>query len=307
MAAPVLSSPLSSPPTSVVHVALSSPVRKEDEIPILNDHQKATAETIEVNAKESAIDPDGKTEREEKLATQGSGEASQSSTQKRKASIARKPASAKKARSITSGDRKSAAQDKKWEAPFVFTNSKSPLANASLRASTRSSSFEIMRSANAAFKAILLHPDAWDVLTPEEKKDVLAKFPDETRILNAGSEAARPDLASLANDDNFRYDCARYCENIELGRHDEEWLTQAWVAHEKHKRGDYDEFLREQFEEDWGTEMPVESSVKGTESQDESKEASTVLAEPLLDDAQRATAVKDNPPRLSVTTPLFSN
>jgi len=152
---------------------------------------------------------------------------------------------------------------------------------------------------NAAFKAILLHPDAWDVLTPEEKKDVLAKFPDETRILNAGSETARPDLASLANDDNFRYDCARYCENIELGRHDEEWLTQAWVAHEKHKRGDYDEFLREQFEEDWGTEMPVESSVKGTQSHDESKEASTVLAESLLDDAQRASTVNDNPPRLS--------
>lgn len=159
---------------------------------------------------------------------------------------------------------------------------------------------------NAAFKAILLHPDAWDVLTPEEKKDVLAKFPDETRILNAGSEAARPDLASLANDDNFRYDCARYCENIELGRHDEEWLTQAWVAHEKHKRGDYDEFLREQFEEDWGTEMPVESSVKGTQSHDESKEASTVLAEPLLDDAQRASAVNDNPPQLSKSPHHYS-
>jgi hypothetical protein len=94
------------------------------------------------------------------------------------------------------------------------------------------------------------------VLTPEERSDVLSKFPDKTQILNAGTPDARPNTVSLRNDDNFRYDCARYRENLELGRHDEEWLAQAWTAHEKHKRGDYDEFLRKQFEEDWGIELP---------------------------------------------------
>jgi hypothetical protein len=102
----------------------------------------------------------------------------------------------------------------------------------------------------------LLHPRAWEVLTPQEKQEVLAKFPDETHILNAGTEAARPNLESMRNDDNFRHDCARYCENIELGRHDEEWLSQAWTAHERHRRGEFETFLRSQFEEDWEVELP---------------------------------------------------
>lgn len=112
---------------------------------------------------------------------------------------------------------------------------------------------------NAVTQAILLLPGAWDVLTEEEKHFVLSKFPDETHILDAGTPAARPNLASLRNDDNFRHDCATYCGNIKLGRHDEEWLHQAWTAHEKRKRGDYDEFLRIKLEEDWGVELSVES------------------------------------------------
>lgn len=102
----------------------------------------------------------------------------------------------------------------------------------------------------------MLLPQAWDVLTPEERKDILAKFPDDGHILNAGTEDARPDLVSLRNNDHFRYDCARYLENIERGRHDEHWLQEAWVAHEKHKRGDYDDFLRKEFENDWATKIP---------------------------------------------------
>jgi hypothetical protein len=94
---------------------------------------------------------------------------------------------------------------------------------------------------------------------------VLAKFPDETHISDAGTPNARPNLMSLRNDDNFRHDCARYCENIELGRHDEEWLSQAWVAHEKHKRGDFDRFLRDQFQEEWDTELPKERKVQSPE------------------------------------------
>lgn len=96
------------------------------------------------------------------------------------------------------------------------------------------------------------------MLTPEERKDILAKFPDDSHILDAGTENARPDLVSLRNNDHFRYDCARYLENIERGRHDEQWLQEAWVAHEKHKRGDYDDFLRKEFENDWATKIPEE-------------------------------------------------
>lgn len=95
-------------------------------------------------------------------------------------------------------------------------------------------------------------------MTSEERKGILAKFPDDSHILDAGTENARPDLVALRNNDHFRYDCARYLENIERGRHDEQWLQEAWVAHDKHKRGDYDDFLRKEFENDWATEIPTE-------------------------------------------------
>ncbi|KXX78433.1 hypothetical protein MMYC01_201438 [Madurella mycetomatis] len=160
----------------------------------------------------------------------------QPTAQKRKALKNRKSSPVKRLRRLPTAVRKS-AKDRKWEAPFVYTDPKSPLAYADLR-------------------AILLLPGAWDVLTQEEKRDVLAKFPDETHILDAGTENARPNLQSMRNDDNFRHDCARYCENIELGRHDGEWLSQAWTAHEKHRRGGFDAFLRSQFEEEWGFELP---------------------------------------------------
>ncbi len=120
-----------------------------------------------------------------------------------------------------------------------------------------------------AFQAILLHPDAWNILTQQEKQEILAKFPDDTHILDAGTPDALPNPEALRNDDNFRHDCARYCENIELGRHDEEWLSQAWAAHEKHKRGDFDAFLRDQFEEQWGIELPDDCTATNTETESE--------------------------------------
>jgi len=91
---------------------------------------------------------------------------------------------------------------------------------------------------------------------------VLAKFPDEGHILSPGTDNARPDIQSLRNNDNFRHDCARYSENISEGRHDEEWLQQAWVAHEKHRRGDFDDYLEQKFVEDWSTEIPEECRMR---------------------------------------------
>jgi hypothetical protein len=95
---------------------------------------------------------------------------------------------------------------------------------------------------------------------------VLAQFANDTHILDAGTPDARPNLVSLRNDDNFRHDCARYRENLESGWHDEDWLRQAWVAHEKMKRDDYDQFLREQFEAEWETELPKESKPEDPKS-----------------------------------------
>lgn len=123
---------------------------------------------------------------------------------------------------------------------------------------------------------------------------MLAKFPDETHISDAGTPNARPNPMSLRNDDNFRHDCARYCENIELGRHDEEWLSQAWIAHEKHKRGDFDGFLRDQFQEEWDTELPEERG-SGDPEPTESKEGVPEPTESSHLGAQAAPAPQHNP------------
>ncbi|KAM5383539.1 hypothetical protein ACJZ2D_001988 [Fusarium nematophilum] len=127
----------------------------------------------------------------------------------------------------------------KWGAENILTDPKSPLASADLR-------------------SILSNPMAWDVLDAEEKAEILALFPDTQYILGSGTEDARPDFASLMNDDSFRYDCAAYTENIAQGRHDPEWLASAWAAHERRKAGDFDEYLENKFREEWDVELPDE-------------------------------------------------
>ncbi|KAK3945030.1 Asx homology domain-containing protein [Diplogelasinospora grovesii] len=132
-----------------------------------------------------------------------------------------------------------ARRNKKWAPPSVYTNEKSPLTRVDLR-------------------AMLLLPRAWDILPPLDQINIIEKFPDETHIINPGTDFSRPNLESLRNDDNFRHDCTRYIENLKEGRHDEDWLQQAWIAHEKHKRGDFDAHLVAKFEADWDIELPEE-------------------------------------------------
>ncbi|KAM0561921.1 hypothetical protein ACHAPJ_003092 [Fusarium lateritium] len=132
-----------------------------------------------------------------------------------------------------------AARRSKWNADNILTDPKSPLASADLR-------------------SILSNPMAWDMLEKEEKAEILTLFPDSQHILNPGTEDACPDFASLMNDDSFRYDCAAYTENIAQGRHDPEWLAQAWAAHERRRIGDFDEYLNNKFKDEWDVELPPE-------------------------------------------------
>ncbi|KEZ39737.1 hypothetical protein SAPIO_CDS9695 [Scedosporium apiospermum] len=121
----------------------------------------------------------------------------------------------------------------RWAASRVLTSSRSPLTKCDLR-------------------SILRNPAAWEVLSPEEQKEIIAHFPDDEHILDAGTDEARPNIESLLNDDHFRYDCTRYIEDLSLGKHDEQWLAEAWEASERRKAGDYDEYLARKFEDDWG-------------------------------------------------------
>ncbi|KAK5662762.1 hypothetical protein OQA88_6169 [Cercophora sp. LCS_1] len=187
---------------------------------------EAAQETTPTGRPKRAKKPHWKLEPEATITTKGADE---QNTEPQKSNEPGK-------RHSVSGAKKS-AQDKKWEAPSVFTDEKSPLTQADLR-------------------SILLLPGAWDILTKEEQQEILASFPDESHILDAGTENARPDPQSLCNDDNFRNDCARYCENLGLGRHDEDWLAGAWTAHEQHSRGDFDEYLIQKIETNWDVEIP---------------------------------------------------
>ncbi|GAB1314351.1 hypothetical protein MFIFM68171_04561 [Madurella fahalii] len=232
-----ISSPLSPPPEDVIRVGLWDPSSPVGEASSSNSHPDQTLGKAAAPPRgDKHAGDDGTGEYGGDGADDSAEDGYQPTTQKRKALKNRNSSPVKRLRRLPTAVRKP-AKERKWEAPFVYTDPKSPLALADLR-------------------AILLLPRAWDVLTQEEKRDVLAKFPDETHILDAGTDNARPNIQSMRNDDNFRHDCARYCENIELGRHDEEWLSQAWNAHEKHRRGDFDAFLRSQFEEEWGVELP---------------------------------------------------
>ncbi|KAM0343679.1 hypothetical protein ACHAPU_008270 [Fusarium lateritium] len=134
---------------------------------------------------------------------------------------------------------KKTARKSKWNASNILTDSKSPLASADLR-------------------SILSNSLTWEILEKEEKAEILALLPDSQHILGAGTEDACPDFASLMNDDTFRHDCAAYTENISQGRHDPEWLEQAWAAHERRKMGDFDEYLDNRFKDEWDVELPSE-------------------------------------------------
>ena len=105
-------------------------------------------------------------------------------------------------------------------------------------------------------------------------------FPDETHIINAGTDKPQLRFSTLASDDDFRRDCAAYTENILQGRHDSDWLAAAWAAHERRKVGDFDDHLVREFEETWEVDLPEEYRPKRVlASQDDNGATSVETAE----------------------------
>ena len=107
-------------------------------------------------------------------------------------------------------------------------------------------------------QAILLNSRAWDALDDEEQNEILELLPGHSQIVLPGSDRPRPDVGSLQSNDTFRSDSARYCESIVQGKHDPDWLHDAWVAHEMRNRGRFDDYQVTRVERDWGTEIPPE-------------------------------------------------
>ncbi|KAI5865545.1 Asx homology domain-containing protein [Durotheca rogersii] len=139
---------------------------------------------------------------------------------------------------IVTRDTPSRKSRSKYDNPDeMLTNPRAPLATANLR-------------------DLLCSSKAWDLLDPEEKQEILSKFPDQKDILDVGTENARPDIQALRNNDNFRNDIARYQEDLSKGCHDPEWIQQARSAHRKRELGFYNDFLAARFEEEWDMKMP---------------------------------------------------
>ncbi|KAI1477893.1 Asx homology domain-containing protein [Daldinia eschscholtzii] len=177
---------------------------------------------------------------------------------------AREGPAAKKSRPDTDETTSSSRKGKsKYDNPDeMLTNPRAPLVTAQLR-------------------ELLCSKQAWDLLSAEEKQQVLAKFPDNKEILDAGTENARPDIAALRNNNNFRHDIARYQDDLSKGWHDPEWIRQAQAAHRKREVGFYNEYLSARFKEEWGIEIPDEEEQKdlpdgkeqlGVKGPEESKE-----------------------------------
>lgn len=85
---------------------------------------------------------------------------------------------------------------------------------------------------------------------------MLAQFPDETHILDAGTPNARPNLESLRNDDSFRHDAEEYTSNLCKGMHDPIWLRDAWSAHGRRAAGEFDAYYVRKLEIEWDTTIP---------------------------------------------------
>lgn len=107
-------------------------------------------------------------------------------------------------------------------------------------------------------KTLLLQPAAWDVLSADDKQEILSFFPADVHILEPNTPNARPNVTSLSSNDTFRHDAEEYVSNISKGMHDPEWLRQAWVAHQRRATGEFDEFYIRKVEVDWNTDIPYE-------------------------------------------------
>lgn len=130
---------------------------------------------------------------------------------------------------------------------------------------------------HARWQAILLHPMAWSRLERQDKDEILALFPSQQHIVQGGDEdgGGRPDFGSLLSDDSFRNDCAAYSEDLATGRHDPEWLADAWMAHERRKAGDFDDYLKAKFELEWNVDVAAGEKPGEEREVEEMKDAKT--------------------------------
>ncbi|KAH8652442.1 hypothetical protein BX600DRAFT_516476 [Xylariales sp. PMI_506] len=115
-----------------------------------------------------------------------------------------------------------------------------------------------LATSNDIVRSILLDPRVWDLITPQQKAEVLALWPDQSEILHAGTERATLDFELLKNNNHLRADAAQYQEDLRAGRHNGQWIAEAMGAHHEREDGDaITAYHVATFSENWGVDRPA--------------------------------------------------
>ncbi|KAI4594882.1 hypothetical protein KJ359_007404 [Pestalotiopsis sp. 9143b] len=90
--------------------------------------------------------------------------------------------------------------------------------------------------AHANLRAMILDPEVWKLLTPEQAALVRKYLPNTNSSSSSSSQDSNGDgdvgeaLAALASNDHLRHDIAQYQKELSDGQHDPEWIRQAREA-----------------------------------------------------------------------------
>lgn len=133
---------------------------------------------------------------------------------------------------------------KKWDPQLVVTDSKSPLATAKL--------IEILKS-----------DKAWDLLSPEQQRELITYLPrapsdamrdiEEEMAASVLADQPLPNIAlqRLNTSMAFKSDIRQFQEDLDAGKLDISWVEQALMASERRKRGDFDDWKVKERENYW--------------------------------------------------------
>lgn len=110
---------------------------------------------------------------------------------------------------------------------------------------------------------ILANQEAWDCLEEDEKKQILNLLPEHTHPtadLSANdSDAKIPPLPQdfLRYSNNWRGGVRQFQVDLECGRYDPEWLSQADEAMMERADGKFDNWKDKEFEQFWGQKQKL--------------------------------------------------
>lgn len=119
---------------------------------------------------------------------------------------------------------------------------------------------------------MLAHPDAWNCLDEDEKKEILSLLPDNVHP-NPEPDPEDPNAKIppipqefLRYSNTWREGVRQFQVDLEAGRYDPEWLRQAANAMEERAKGEFDDFKEQEFEEFWGQKQKLDYRALAGES-----------------------------------------